>query len=376
MRRFFRKFGFMEKAALMLFCILGLNWPTVSVFADDRTDSLAVTNADWGWHESGDGIGVRRMGGAGTKAGHGSGDGIETRRKGGAGIEVGHVSLELFGSRQSISAIRYRMRRHRTFIVTATGVDADSTSALTAGKASSKAIAGTPAGKASSKAIAGTPAGKAGAAAAMNGSYFDVDSLTPVTWLKVRRRIVGSTAASELFRCNGLLRLRRRRIDIISSEPENCARNSRRWRSAIATGPVLIERGVPRWYDAPAPEATESKNATEANEATEVSDSAALKQFDGFYRTRHPRSVLGTTRDGLVYMIVVDGRSKGNAAGMTIGELTKLAVWMGLDEAINFDGGGSSTVWTAAEGVLNHPTDNKHFDHFGQRRVPNIIAVR
>ena len=39
-------------------------------------------------------------------------------------------------------------------------------------------------------------------------------------------------------------------------------------------------------------------------------------------------------------------------------------------------GGGSSTLWTAQEGVLNHPYDNRRFDHEGERGVPNCIVVR
>ena len=45
-------------------------------------------------------------------------------------------------------------------------------------------------------------------------------------------------------------------------------------------------------------------------------------------------------------------------------------------QALNLDGGGSSTLWTAQEGVLNHPYDNRRFDHEGERGVPNCIVVR
>lgn len=40
------------------------------------------------------------------------------------------------------------------------------------------------------------------------------------------------------------------------------------------------------------------------------------------------------------------------------------------------DGGGSSTLWTDRTGVLNHPFDNKVFDHEGTRVVPNALIVR
>ena len=61
---------------------------------------------------------------------------------------------------------------------------------------------------------------------------------------------------------------------------------------------------------------------------------------------------------------------------MTIAELTALSARLGLTEAINLDGGGSSTLWVLPAGVLNHPSDNGQFDHEGQRIIPNAVIVR
>ena len=47
-----------------------------------------------------------------------------------------------------------------------------------------------------------------------------------------------------------------------------------------------------------------------------------------------------------------------------------------MTDAINLDGGGSSTLWTDETGVINHPYDNKKWDHAGERRVPNILIAR
>ena len=80
--------------------------------------------------------------------------------------------------------------------------------------------------------------------------------------------------------------------------------------------------------------------------------------------------------DGFIWLVVVDGRAKGKADGMTIEELTRLAAMMGLTDALNLDGGGSSTLWSSVAGVLNHPCDNHRFDHAGQRVVPNVISVK
>ena len=74
-------------------------------------------------------------------------------------------------------------------------------------------------------------------------------------------------------------------------------------------------------------------------------------------------------------MIVVDGRFPGQAAGMTIGELIYLVRQLGLYSALNLDGGGSSTLWTAQEGVLNHPYDNRRFDH-DVVRLTSLLPVK
>lgn len=65
-----------------------------------------------------------------------------------------------------------------------------------------------------------------------------------------------------------------------------------------------------------------------------------------------------------------------NGSYFDMKELTSLAGIIGLTDALNLDGGGSSTLWVQSAGVLNHPSDNKTFDHFGQRIVPNVIAIR
>ena len=73
--------------------------------------------------------------------------------------------------------------------------------------------------------------------------------------------------------------------------------------------------------------------------------------------------------------MAVDGRFEGKAHGMTMAEVGLLIKFLGAEYALNLDGGGSSTLWTRRLGVLNHPTDNKRFDHEGERAVPNGIVV-
>ncbi len=94
-----------------------------------------------------------------------------------------------------------------------------------------------------------------------------------------------------------------------------------------------------------------------------------------FNANRHPRTAVGTTANGRVIMLVVDGRNP-NAAGMTLFELTKIMHWLGCQSAINFDGGGSSTLWVKDEGVVNFPSDNKKWDHEGERKVANVLFIK
>jgi exopolysaccharide biosynthesis protein len=98
---------------------------------------------------------------------------------------------------------------------------------------------------------------------------------------------------------------------------------------------------------------------------------------DSFSTTRHPRTAIGKKADGTVIFIVVDGRSS-SAMGMSIKELQKIMAWTGCVDAINLDGGGSSAMYIRNQpfnGVVNYPSDNKKFDHLGERGVANAVLV-
>ena len=74
--------------------------------------------------------------------------------------------------------------------------------------------------------------------------------------------------------------------------------------------------------------------------------------------------------------MVVDGRFADKAVGASIAELAKLCKWLGMVEAMNLDGGGSSTLWSKAYGVVSHPCDNRTFDHEGSREVSSTLIVK
>jgi len=84
---------------------------------------------------------------------------------------------------------------------------------------------------------------------------------------------------------------------------------------------------------------------------------------------RHPRTAVGFSRDSsTLFLLTVDGRSE-NSGGMTLVELANVMRELGAWQAMNFDGGGSTTM--VVEGrVVNHPSDKE-----GERAVGNALLV-
>ncbi|MEQ0560857.1 phosphodiester glycosidase family protein [Amycolatopsis sp. NEAU-NG30] len=87
----------------------------------------------------------------------------------------------------------------------------------------------------------------------------------------------------------------------------------------------------------------------------------------------HPRTAVGFSADGRrMWLATVDGR-QADSRGMTELELARHLKSLGADDAINLDGGGSSTLLARNEGeaapsVRNSPSDG------GERLVPNGIG--
>lgn len=99
-------------------------------------------------------------------------------------------------------------------------------------------------------------------------------------------------------------------------------------------------------------------------------DGRSLAPFTGGADTlRHPRTAVGTTRDGHLLLVAVDGRQAGYSAGMTLAELTTLMTRLGATDALNLDGGGSTAM------VVNGRVANRPSDATGERPVANALAV-
>ncbi len=74
-----------------------------------------------------------------------------------------------------------------------------------------------------------------------------------------------------------------------------------------------------------------------------------------FVNFMHPRTAVGITKHRNLIMLVVDGRSP-LSTGISLDNLAKLMKKLGATEAMNLDGGGSSTL-VLENGVLNFPSD-------------------
>ena len=188
------------------------------------------------------------------------------------------------------------------------------------------------------------------AVAAINGTYYDMKVGNSACFYKIDGEVIDSTLRSEFQgRVNGAIKITKGKLQIIKWSPEIESTHNGRRGTILASGPILIRDG-------------------KMEEWSQFSES--------FILTRHPRSVIFTKKDNTVVMLTIDGRSRGNADGMSIPELAELAKALGAENAINLDGGGSTTLWMKDGGILNYPCDNRRYDHEGERSVSNIIYVK
>ena len=86
-------------------------------------------------------------------------------------------------------------------------------------------------------------------------------------------------------------------------------------------------------------------------------------------QSRQPRTAVGGTKDGKVMMLVCDGRGNNGSNGLTLSEMADIFVEMGMDYAINLDGGGSSAIVGYDGQLCNTPSDGS------QRAVPTVVVI-
>ena len=252
--------------------------------------------------------------------------------KGAYGYTV--VAADILDSHQTISVIKYSPKRFKTTIFQPEKLTnlSDTASAL-------------------------------GSDFGVNAGYWDVRIDKPSTFLKLDGKQISVTADFEKERVDGLVCLGKKKVVLDHCKAGEESAYAAKYDNILASGPVLIDEG---------------KCVDHSIYTNSMVDTAGGKPVGAFYTytRRHPRTAIGTDKKGNVYLIVVDGRSKGNAEGVTIEELTKVCAWLGLRDAINLDGGASSTMWSAKEGIVSYPCRNKKFDHEGERRVSSCLVVK
>ena len=197
---------------------------------------------------------------------------------------------------------------------------------------------------------------RCGAYAAVNGSYFDMDAGNPVCYLRIDGKLVGENTPAKTDSVNrkyyqfATLALRGGRARLAVPDSNRMWENSLSDSNIMTAGPMLLRKGI---------------TVPQRDDRT-------------FVTHRHNRTALGLRPDGTTLLVVADGRFKHTAEGLTLPELEMVMRWLGCSDAINLDGGGSSTMYVQGKphgGVVNYPSDNRQHDHEGQRPVSNAILV-
>lgn len=93
------------------------------------------------------------------------------------------------------------------------------------------------------------------------------------------------------------------------------------------------------------------------------------KMAAGFATDLHPRTAIAKSDSGKLLLVTVDGRQPGISMGMSLYMLADLLLELGAVEAINLDGGGSTTM------VIHSKIVNKPSDQAGERPVSDAILI-
>lgn len=188
------------------------------------------------------------------------------------------------------------------------------------------------------------------ALAAVNAGFFNVKEGGSVTFLKKDQRVVTHTPPEVVERgsvvIEGAFIVRDNgRIQIESARENHLYADQDSYDDVLLSGPLLLQAGQP----------------------------TQLREHD-FAQKRHPRTAACLTQRGKLLLLIADGRHD-EAQGLSLPELQQVLLALDCEDAVNLDGGGSSTLFADGK-VVNHPSDNKKFDHRGERKVANAIIIQ
>jgi hypothetical protein len=138
----------------------------------------------------------------------------------------------------------------------------------------------------------------------------------------------------------------------MATAPTSKTTGASKWAAvnSIGGGPMLIKDSV---------------NVAVANYWKEVFDGGGIAGT-----SRQPRTAIGVTNKGKLILMVIDGRDSNNSAGMTLSEVANFMMTLGVKQAINLDGGGSSVMATPY-GLANKPSDSGNVE----RAVPTAVII-
>ena len=101
----------------------------------------------------------------------------------------------------------------------------------------------------------------------------------------------------------------------------------------------------------------------------------AINKTTSYYTTRASRTAIGITADGKVVMMVLDGRQEPFSAGGSMEEIAQIMLDAGCVEAINLDGGGSTTYLSKGEGSDTLQLVNRPSDGYARSVATSLVAV-
>lgn len=202
-----------------------------------------------------------------------------------------------------------------------------------------------------------------GAVAAVNGTYFDMgQSERSVCFVARKGKVVDYTRSPLGQLSNGAVVMEGNKVDIVPWDvdmermlyPDSLGVSDVKGRDVMVAGPLLIQKGKEETF-----------------------------RDESHIMGKHPRSAIAV-KGKSVYFVVVDGRDEERAIGVTIPELAHMLRVMGMESALNLDGGGSSTLWARPKvqyytdgtpvcpctGIMNTPSDGGH-----ERAVSNSIIT-
>lgn len=183
---------------------------------------------------------------------------------------------------------------------------------------------------------------------AINGGYFDMNDGGSVTYFEENDTLVSSTktrgqswAIPRRLLTGAIIIYKDGKLAIDRAQDAEHYLASKEEQQVLVTGPLLMRNG-------------KKVKLPPANMSRDI----------------HPRSCLCIGDDFVTFM-TVDGR-QSKAKGANLYDLQWYAEQIGCRDAINLDGGGSTTLVVEGCGIVNSPSD-----FTGPRPVANaIVAVR